>query len=153
MSQKEWGNITWVLFHTLAEKINENDFDNVKNDILYFIKQTCNHLPCPICSDHAVSTLKKVNFNLIKTKADLIEFLRQFHNIVNIKTDKPIVEKEFVITYYKNLDLTVIINHFIRVYSHKYGNFDISAFNRSNQRNLYLKNSIPKLKYFLKYCH
>ena len=153
MSQKEWGNITWMLFHTLAEKINDSDFDNVKNDILFFIKQTCNHLPCPICSDHATNTLKKVNFNLIKTKADLIEFLRQFHNVVNIRTDKPIVEKEFVITYYKNLDIVVIINHFIRVYSHKYGNFDVSAFNRSNQRSLYLKNSIPKLKYFLKYCY
>ena len=153
MSQKEWGNITWALFHTLAEKINDNEFDNVKNDIIFFIKQTCSNLPCPICSEHAMSTLKKANLNLIKTKADLIEFLRQFHNIVNIRTDKPIVEKEFVITYYKKLNIVVIVNHFIRVYSHKYGNFDISAFNRSNQRNLYLKNSIPKLKNFLKYCY
>jgi len=153
MSQKEWGNITWALFHTLAEKINENEFHNIKNNVISFIKHTCNNLPCPMCSNHAIKTLEKASIDLIKTKADLIEFLRQFHNIVNVRTEKPIVEKEFVITYYKNLDLVIIINHFIKVYSHKYGNFDISAFNRSNQRSLYLRNGIPRLKEFLKYCY
>ena len=32
MSSKEWGNITWKLFHTLAEQINESKFQEVRKD-------------------------------------------------------------------------------------------------------------------------
>lgn len=153
MSQKEWGNITWLLFHSLAEKFNEEQFPSIKNDFINFIKNTCRHLPCPICSEHATKTLNRGYLNLIETKADMIEFLRQFHNIVNIRTDKPIAEKEFVINNYKKTNLKNVINNFIKIYSHKYGNFDIAAFNRANQRQLYLKQSIKTLSYFVKFCY
>ena len=97
MSVTNWGNITWTLFHTLAEKIREKDFPIVKDLFIQFIKDTCKNLPCPICANHASETLKQARFNLIVTKADMIEFLRQFHNIVNIRVGYPIVEKDFVI--------------------------------------------------------
>ena len=153
MSQKEWGNITWLLFHSLVEKFNEEEFPTIKNDFINFIKNTCRHLPCPICSDHAIKTLNRGYLNLIETKADMIEFLRQFHNLVNIRTDKPIAEKEFVIHNYKKTNLKNVIINFIKIYSHKYGNFDIAAFNRANQRQLYVKQSINTLNYLVKFCN
>ena len=153
MSQKEWGNITWILFHTLAEKINENNFHNVKHIFIEFINDTCSNLPCPICASHAIQTLKKANFGLINSKADMIEFLRQFHNIVNLRIDNPTVQKEFVITKYKKAILGQVVLEFNKIYSHKYGNFEVNAFHKSNMRHLYLKRANKFFKLFLKYCN
>ena len=153
MSQKEWGNITWILFHTLAEKVNKEHFPNVKNELISFIKMTCHNLPCPICSNHAIQNLSKAKLNLINTKADMIEFLRQFHNLVNIHTGKDTVEKEFVISKYKKGILPNIIVEFNRIYMTKYGNFEVNAFLRSNKRQLYLKEANKKLKYLVQYCN
>jgi hypothetical protein len=152
MSQNVWGSITWILFHSFAEKINEEHFINIKDRFIAFIKDTCLNLPCPICSSHALEVLKQANFKSINTKADMIEFLRQFHNIVNIKLDKPIIDKNYIITYYKNVNLHAIIQQFIRAYSHKYGNYEIKAFQRANDRHLYLKGAIININIFLHCC-
>jgi sulfur relay (sulfurtransferase) DsrC/TusE family protein len=152
MSQNVWGPITWMLFHSFAEKINEEHFINIKDKFIIFIKDTCLNLPCPICSNHALEVLKQSNMKLINTKADMIEFLRQFHNIVNIKLDKPIIDKNYVITYYKNVNLYAIIQQFIKAYSHKYGNYEIKAFQRANDRHLYLKGAITNINIILQCC-
>jgi len=153
MSQKEWGNITWFLFHTLAEKVNANKFDEIKPTIIFFIQETCRNLPCPICSNHAQANLRQAKLDLINTKADLIEFLRQFHNVVNIHTNKETVSKEFVITKYKTANLLAIINKFIHIYSHKYGNFEINSFLRANERHKFVKQATNQLKIIVKYCY
>ena len=152
MSQTFWGPITWMIFHSIAEKIQEDKFMNVKELFITFIKETCYNLPCPVCSSHALEILKQANIAAIHTKAEMIEFLRQFHNIVNLKLEKQIVDKSFVITYYKNVNLNAIIQHFIKVYSHKYGNYEIKAFQRANERHLYLKGAINKLNTILLCC-
>ena len=112
MSQKEWGNITWLLFHSLAEKIDDNSFSIVKDQLIYFIKYTCENLPCPICANHATETLKSGNINLINKKSDLIEFLRQFHNIVNDTLNKETIGKIYVIQKYKKANIFNIIQQF-----------------------------------------
>lgn len=149
----EWGHITWLLFHTLAEKINENQFASVKDIFIELIKDTCNNLLCPICTSHAVQTLKRANLKLIHTKADMIEFLRQFHNVVNLHLEKPTVEKEFVIKHYKAANLKNIITSFFKIYSHKYGNFEVNAFHRSNMRNIFLKRCKNRLEILGKSCY
>jgi hypothetical protein len=153
MSQKEWGNITWYLFHTLAEKVNSEKFNEIKPTIVYFIQETCRNLPCPVCSNHALQNLKKSNLNLLNSKADLIEFLRQFHNVVNIHTGKETYSKEFVVTKYKTANLLAIINRFIQVYSHKYGNFEINSFLRANERQKFVKQATNLLKIIIQYCN
>ena len=59
MSKKEWGNITWILFHTLACKIKDDSPVNIVNNVFSNIILICNNLPCPYCRDHASSYLKK----------------------------------------------------------------------------------------------
>ena len=47
MNSKIWGTITWLFFHTLAEKIHENKFEKVKVDVIniptvwYFWHHVC----------------------------------------------------------------------------------------------------------------
>ena len=152
MSQKQWGNITWILFHTLAEKIKDDEFNNVKPIFINFIKDTCINLPCPICANHATENISKSRINYISKKSDMIEFLRQFHNIVNKKINKPIQEKEIVLQRYKMANLINIIRKFNVIYSIKYGNFEVNAFHRSNMRQMYLKRANQKLSILLKAC-
>ena len=78
-----WGTITWFLFHTLAEKIKPESFENKKNELLKIIFLICNNLPCPECQDHAKETMKSMKINMIKNKEDFQKMLWTFHNMVN----------------------------------------------------------------------
>lgn len=116
-SREQWGNITWYLFHGIAEKIKEDKFSENKDLIIKIIKLVCSNLPCPDCSEHATTTLNAVNFDSIKTKDNLKDFLFKFHNIVNQKTNKPVFKKEELDAKYKNIVMPIIFNYFFKVYS------------------------------------
>ena len=40
MSINEWGPLTWIFFHTMAEKIKDNYYDSTKIELLLRIGQT-----------------------------------------------------------------------------------------------------------------
>ena len=111
---KTWGNATWYLFHTMAEKIHEQHFTSIKYEMFSFIVQICSILPCPECSEHASGILKRANIHNIKTKADFIEFLREFHNIVNKRLNKPEFTAEEVASKYKTAVTNQIIPYFFQ---------------------------------------
>lgn len=115
MSKKVWGNATWYLFHTLAEKINEEYFLEKKKEFFDFISIICKNLPCPDCAEDATIILKNVNFNNIQSKDNLIDFFYQFHNKVNVKLKKPIFEKDDL-NKYKNANTFNIIKNFLYHY-------------------------------------
>ena len=37
MSKKDWGNISWILMHSLAEKVTENNFNTCKKNLIKII--------------------------------------------------------------------------------------------------------------------
>ena len=78
-----WGEPIWFLFHTLAQKVKKESFPQIRHELLNNIYTICTYLPCPVCANHAVEYLKKINFNTIQTKDDLISMLYVFHNEVN----------------------------------------------------------------------
>ena len=80
-----WGKYTWYFFHTLAEKIREEHFDNNRENLITIFKEICAVLPCPTCRAHAVESNKKVNWSLIRTKEDFKNFIFAFHNKISIK--------------------------------------------------------------------
>ena len=84
-SREQWGNITWYLFHGLAEKIKENKFLENKNLLIKILKSVCENLPCPECSQHATRMLNDINFENIKSREEFKKFIFKFHNIVNMK--------------------------------------------------------------------
>ena len=111
-----WGNATWLLFHTLSVQINSKKFEENKMEIIEIIRSICLHLPCHICTSDAKIILNKAYINNIKTKEDFIEFIRQFHNIVNIKLGKQEFLKEEINKKYSTLNLVNIINHFLNIF-------------------------------------
>ena len=93
----KWGEPTWFLFHTLAYKIKDENFQQLRAELLNMIHSICANLPCPMCAGHAVDHLKSTNFLGIRTKKELINALYNFHNEVNKK-------KGFAIFHYDDLD-------------------------------------------------
>uniref|UniRef100_A0A6C0I5N6 thiol oxidase n=1 Tax=viral metagenome TaxID=1070528 RepID=A0A6C0I5N6_9ZZZZ len=79
----KWGQPTWYIIHTLAEKVKEEAFVSIRTELLRQIYNICTNLPCPICSTHATEYLNGVNFSTIVSKDQLKMMLFQFHNEVN----------------------------------------------------------------------
>jgi hypothetical protein len=150
MPTKEWGNITWILFHTLAAQIKESNFSKSRNLLIEFVITTCNHLPCPVCTQDASNILKKANIQNIKTKENFIEFLRQFHNIVNLKLNNKTVSEDEIKNMYKKVHLVNIINNFIQLYAKPSGNMKLII--HSYQRQSYINKTVPILTNLIQQC-
>ena len=73
----------------------------------------------------------------------LIEFLRQFHNIVNIKLHKKNVTETEINNIYKNTNLYNTIREFIRIYNITYHNLKLnkSDYHKKN----FINNFITKI--------
>ena len=81
----KWGEPTWFLFHTLAEKIKPEYYAELQKELLNLIYTICSNLPCPNCAKHATQYLNAVNFNTLTTKESLQLLLHRFHNEVNLR--------------------------------------------------------------------
>jgi len=109
----KWGEPTWFLFHTLAEKVKDEHFQSIRYELLNTIVIICKNLPCPDCANHASEYMKKVDFNSIRTKQDLKLMLFQFHNVVNQKKQFPLFSINDLDSKYSNANLVNIIQTFM----------------------------------------
>lgn len=123
-----WGEPTWFLFHTLAHKVKEFSFAQVKTELLNIIFLICNNLPCPDCANHATRYLQGINFDAIKTKEQLKEMLFTFHNSVNMRKGYAIFPRDDLDGKYDSAITVNIINNF-------YYHFDKSSHNQKMAAN------------------
>ena len=143
-----WGEPTWFLFHTLAEKIKEEYFVKLKNELVSFIKQICNNLPCPDCAQHATRYINGVNFSSIRNKEQLKVFFFNFHNEVNSRKEYDIFKLPDI-EKYKNAVTINIVKNFLYHFSKK--SYSVRLDVNSHHRSLLLKNFRSWLeKYY--YC-
>jgi hypothetical protein len=146
-----WGPSTWFLFHTLAEKVKENEFDKIKEELLNNIKSICMNLPCPTCREHATLYIQRLNYNSIKTKEDLKLFLFNFHNEVNIRKNVPLFLYQELENKYSIANTVNIIKNFIEVFQYKNKGFNMIANEMQKQRQvetlkLWFNNNIEKFE-------
>jgi len=144
-----WGPPTWNFFHTLAEKINEDNFSAVFPQVVSILKQICKNLPCPDCANHATQFLEKVNFANIKTKSDFKNIMYFFHNTVNRRKRKTPFDMKNLELYGKNNIITAY-NNFIAVY-HTSGNMKLLAdsFQRKIIVNQLKKWMVANIQFFI----
>lgn len=105
-----WGPVTWILFHSLAAKINSRYFNEERSNLIHYIRSICRILPCPNCAQHAIQNL--VNIDKIKTKRELEVFLFNLHNTVNARKKVPIPDIS-IIEQYKTVNLNKVIQAWI----------------------------------------
>jgi hypothetical protein len=125
MSTNVWGPPTWVLFHTLIEKLSDEGYSKIGLALFGYIRRICNNLPCPDCAQHATAFLSKVNISTLKTKTDLKNMMYIFHNVVNKRKNKPMYNVNDV-EKYKNNNLVEKYNAFIATFKTK-GNMKLLA--------------------------
>ena len=126
---KHWGPCTWILFHTLAEKVKEETFHLIKTELLNMIIAICHNLYCPECTAHAKNKLKTLRKDKILVKEDLKKVLWSFHNSVNVRTKKKIFTYEELNEKYKNEKLVNVINKFLEIWNMKNTNPNMIADN------------------------
>ena len=132
MASKDiWGPATWTLFHTLAEKVKDANFNDVKADLFAYVKRICANLPCPDCAAHATQIISKLSPDQFATKQSFKLFLLHFHNSVNARTRK----RPFTF---------VVVPHFIKVYS--YRNTNVRLLVNSFQKDLLIKEFIKWMR-------
>ncbi len=115
-----WGPAVWTLFHTLGEKINEEAYPYVSNELFKLIVRICKFLPCPECSTDASNFLAKIKISELKTKTDFKNTFYLFHNYVNSKKRKRLFNYANLNVYNK-YKLVDVVNNFIANY-HTKGN-------------------------------
>lgn len=108
-----WGNPTWTFLHTLVEKVKDEHFSKLRNELLKNIYIICTNLPCPECSMHSKKYLNSVNFNTITTKTQLKHMLCEFHNSVNSRKGFNLFNIADLETTYNNQILSVTFYNFL----------------------------------------
>jgi len=134
MSPSYWGPSTWFFMHTLAAKIKESSFHLIGPNLIMYLIQICNNLPCPECSEHAKQFWSKVKTSNINNKTDLINLLFVFHNMVNKRKQIKAFKYENL-KYYENKNLIETYNTFSQNFNTR-GN--MSLINESFRRNIML---------------
>jgi len=117
-----WGKPIWTLFHTLAEKMSEDSFTVIGNDLIEIIIKICGNLPCPTCTEHAMNYMSKNRFNTtyIQTKQQLRNELFKFHNHVNNNKGNQHFPIEKLSESYMNLDTFIVVREFMSVFKDKH---------------------------------
>lgn len=134
MSPSQWGPPTWIFMHTLAEKVRQESFPIIGQQLIIQLIQLCSNLPCPECASHAKLFWSKVKIGNIQCKEDLINLLFVFHNIVNKrKFSQPF--KIESLPYYKSRNVIETFNSFAKNFN-TYGNMKLIT--ESFHRNRFL---------------
>lgn len=130
----KWGEPTWFLFHTLAEKIKPEYFQEIRVELLNLIYTVCSNLPCPNCAKHAIDYLNSVNFNAIYTKEHLQMMLYKFHNEVNQRKKFPEFPFEQLTRKYSCANTVNIIHNFMPHFEDRTGSIRLIADNLHRSR-------------------
>jgi len=135
-----WGEPTWFLLHTIAEKVREESFQSMRVELLQIIYIICTNLPCPDCATHATTYLNGINFNAIQTKEQLKNMLFTFHNVVNARKGyTQFYRGDLDEKYSKAVTLNIILN-FMKYFENKTSNSHMMA------NNLYRTKAIVSIK-------
>jgi hypothetical protein len=125
----KWGQPVWFFFHTVAEKIKDECFHIVKNDLLNIVYTICSNLPCPTCASHATEYLNKINFNAIQNVDQLKDLFFVFHNSVNVRKNFPVFLRKDLDEKYSKANTINIIQNFFNTFLYKNSNMHMIANN------------------------
>jgi hypothetical protein len=127
LKKMRWGEPIWFLFHTLAQKIKEENFAAIKDELFNNIVMICGNLPCPTCANHATDYMKKIQPSAIRTKQDLKMMLFAFHNEVNVRKGFSLFPLDQLEDKYSKANTLNIIQYFINAFEDKHKSIHMIA--------------------------
>ena len=114
MSKQAWGNATWFMMHTLAQKLRPEHAYIVPALLMQF-ENVCRNLPCPDCAEHAGRMFATANIRAVVDKDTLIQFLYELHDAVNRRLGKACPSMNECQELYTRANTVAILNHFFNV--------------------------------------
>ena len=116
-----WGPAIWYFLHTISEKVIDESFNSIREELIQHILAVCSNLPCPECSNHAMMYMRNIDTSKIRTPEDLRQMLFIFHNDVNKRLGKPQFSYVECQQKYKNANLNNVLTLFFKYFedSHK----------------------------------
>jgi hypothetical protein len=145
-----WGEPTWFLFHTLAEKVHAEDFSKIRVELLNIIYTICVNLPCPDCAKHATDYMNKINYSTIQTKEQLKDMLFIFHNEVNKRKFVTLFRREDLESKYSLANTIPVIQNFMTRFRNKHASIHMIAndLHRTRISNIMSEWFNKNIKYF-----
>jgi len=98
-SPLNWGPKAWGFFEAVAFKYPENPTDDEKRAAGHFFESLKYLLPCEKCKVHFSENILKLPIN-VTSRDTLSRWVVDFHNLVNVSTNKPIKSYEEVAELY-----------------------------------------------------
>jgi hypothetical protein len=97
-----WGSSCWKFMHYVTIAYPENPTQQDKDKIKKFFLSIADVIPCENCRVHFAINLKKYELtdNILGSRYNLINWLKDIHNEVNIRTNKKTYTYEDVINEY-----------------------------------------------------
>lgn len=139
---KQWGTPTWYFFHTFAEHMTDELYQKHSKEICNFYVSICKNLPCEYCTKHASQYVgRSLNPQNVPTRKQLMYYLFDFHNSVNVRNGKDIFNDYDI---YKKAKLKPIFDLFKQEYTRTTNPF--TGF----QDSMYRKNVVHSIELFLK---
>ena len=140
VSKSVWGPCVWYLFHTLAYKAVPENFAEIKAELIQYIQRICANLPCPECTQHATEYMKQHSrvLSMITTKEQLQQFLVDFHNVVNVRKQKPRFTYEQADAKYKLAKTSDVVQYFFKIYGERSNGGNLKLFVNGFQKQLLL---------------
>jgi len=88
-----WGPRMWYIIHKISYSYPESPSSDVKKTYLNFFNLTVRVIPCPYCKEHFHTAMYVKNFNnALEGRAQLIDWLKNQHNEVNISNGKRVYQ-------------------------------------------------------------
>lgn len=130
-----WGAHYWYFFHTIAEKIKDEEFNSKKDELINIIQMICSNLPCPECTEHAKNYINKVDWKNVKSKMDLKHIMYTFHNNVNSQKNFPSFTLDELESKYKSANTIAVMNNFLNYFPYKGQQLMIGTFSHKISAN------------------
>ena len=109
MNQNLWGPKYWFTLHTLSYEYPMEPTSNDKKRYYNFISSLQYMLPCSICRVNFKKNLKSSPLeDHLHSRKDLVYWVIDIHNKVNLETGKRLYTHEEVIQIYEKLMNTII---------------------------------------------
>tara|TARA_Y100000389_G_C17431932_1_gene503190 strand:+ start:1394 stop:1822 length:429 start_codon:yes stop_codon:yes gene_type:complete len=102
MEPNIWGPGAWTFLHSITFQYPETPTDIDKQKYYTFFNSLKNVLPCPVCREHYTNNLEVLQIRL-DTRKDLIEWLIDIHNEINIMNNKKVYTYEEVYEIYNKM--------------------------------------------------
>lgn len=99
MNQKVWGPHAWFLLHSVTFNYPFKPTNDDKKHVKKFFSIMADTLPCSICRKHYKQHLAKKPIQN-QNRKELVYWLIDLHNIVNIQEQKPTLSYDTVIDMY-----------------------------------------------------